>query len=485
VKALKLAPYHLFQYRGNNYAFDIDSSLVMQVDSPAYDALSLRLKDVEPQTIADHLETTYGPETAQAVQDELHWLEEQGVFQAPISTYDDEENEAYIQRLIGMSTNSIELCLAEACNLRCRYCYVAENDALNNGLMPWDVARQAVDLIFQRAGTSRDINITFFGGEPLLNKPVLRQTIGYSQELGAAQGKQVHYSMTTNGTLLDDEIIGLIKRYNFGLMVSLDGPKEVHDRIRPMANGQGSFDRATAGIKLLLERRASVTVRCTLSNQCLDRPRIVDFLEEFGFSRVAMSRCTGTAGHLGPYDVGPQENAVLKEQDDTFLDRLLDQLEHGERVRFNPWAMALRHIHNKASRRMRCGVGRGCTTVGIEGSLYPCHRYVGMERYVIGHVSTGVDQDKFASYLRGYFKTKTECESCWAINLCGGYCPWYLSGQDGSFQPPKDWWCQDVLGWLEQGIWLYDTLRSRFPAYFDRILGENEPQESSPRSSLR
>jgi uncharacterized protein len=485
VKALQLAPYHLFQYRGSNYAFDIDSSFVMQLDNPAYDALALRLEGIALPTIAEHLEASYGSETAQTVLSELRWLEAQGIFQAPISTYDDKENEAYIQRLTGMATSNIELCLAEACNLRCRYCYVAENDALNNGLMPWEIAQQAVDLIFRRSGKSKSIGITFFGGEPLLNKPVLRQVIDYSQRLGAEQGKQVGYSMTTNGTLLDDEIIGLIKRYNFGLMVSLDGPKEVHDRIRPMANGQGSFERATAGIKLLMERRSAVTVRCTLSNQCLDRPRIVDFLEEFGFSRVAMSRCSGTADHLGDYDIGPQENAVLREQDDTFLDRLLEQLERGERIRFNPWAMALRHIHNKASRRMRCGVGRGCTTVGIDGSLYPCHRYVGMAPFVIGHVSTGVDQEKFADYLRGYFETKAECESCWAINLCGGYCPWYVSCQDGSFQPPQDWWCQETLGWLEQGIWLYDTLRSRFPTYLQQVVGQNGQHAASPKASLR
>jgi sulfatase maturation enzyme AslB (radical SAM superfamily) len=104
---------------------------------------------------------------------------------------------------------------------------------------------------------------------------------------------------------------------------------------------------------------------------------------------------------------------------------------------------------------------------------------------VIGHVSTGVDQEKFASYLRGYFETKAKCESCWAINLCGGYCPWYVSCQDGSFQPPEDWWCQETLGWLEQGIWLYDTLRSRFPAYFNQVLGEDAQQTSMSRPSLR
>lgn len=278
--------------------------------------------------------------------------------------------------------------------------------------------------------------------------------------------------MTTNATLLDDEIIDLIKRYNFGLMISLDGPPDVHDRMRPLVDGRGSFDEAARNIRRLMQRRRSVTVRCTLSNQCLGRPRIVQYLEEFGFSRVAMGRCTGTAEQLGPYDVGPQENALLQEKDGYFLDRLLAQLDRGERIRFNPWATALRCIHEKQDRRMRCGVGRGGTTVGIDGKLYPCHRYVGMDAYMLGHVSTGVDHDRFASYLRAYFQTKEKCERCWAVHICGGYCPWYVSNQDGTCSPPHDWWCDEVRHWLEQGIWLYEVLRSRYPDYFRQVVDD-------------
>ena len=483
MKKLRLAPFHLFEFNGQKYAFDIESSAVVHLDDPAYEALGLRQQawlesgaSLSDDEIVSRLALTHGQETAQTVVGELRWLEKRGIFAGPVYTHDDAENEAYIQRLTRMSTNKIELYLAEACNLRCRYCYVKENDALNNGLMPWQVAKEAVDLVFRRAGGADSVHITFFGGEPLLNKPVLRQVIAYSQKLGEQEDKSVTYSMTTNATLLDDEVIGYIKRYNFGLMISLDGPKDVHDHMRPLADGQGSFDLAARNIKKLMRRRRSVTVRCTLSNQCLDRPRLVEFLEDFGFTRVAMSRCSGTVDHLGPYDIGPAENAVLKQQDAHFIERLFEQLDRGERIRFNPWAAVLRNIHDKQNRRMRCGVGRGCTTVGIDGKLYPCHRYVGMESYVLGHVSSGIDRETYASYLRSYYDTKTKCESCWAINICGGYCPWYVSNQDGACSPPHDWWCEEVQGWLEQGIWLYDTLRSHYPDYFRQVVGE-EPKE--------
>ena len=473
MKKLNLAPYHLFRFRGNNYVFNVESSAVMQLDAPAYDTLTVRLADGSPDAVAGHLTATYGNETAQAVLSELRWLEGSGFLGDPVYTYDSHENSAYVQQLAGMATNKIELYLAEACNLRCRYCYVADNRALNNGLMPWEIARQAVDLVFRRAGCAEQIGITFFGGEPLLNKPVLHETIRYSQKLAAERGIRVGYSMTTNATLLDDELIDTIKRYDFGLMISLDGPKEVHDAMRPFADGRGSFDQATRNVKRLMERRHSVTVRCTLSNQCLDRPTIVQFLEEFGFSRVAMSRCSGRSRRSDRFDIGPEDSEILKTQDDYFIDRLFQQLDGGERVRFNPWAGAIRNIHDKQNRRMRCGVGRGCTTVGIDGKLYPCHRYVGMKPYVLGHVSTGIDRKKYEAYLAGYFTTKAHCEACWAINICGGYCPWFVSQEDGSFLPPQDWWCDEVRSWFEQSVWLYDSLRSRYPGYLRQLVGDD------------
>ena len=476
MKPLPLPPYHLFAYRNNYYVFDIETSAVLKLDAPAHAALTLRSTGVSPDEIVTQLSHEYGETTVQTVLRELSWLEQRGLFRAPVRTYGDAENEAYIQQLTRMGTNKIELYLAEACNLRCRYCYVNANDALNHGLMPWEIAKQAIDFVFKRAGSADSVNITFFGGEPLLNKPVLKQAIAYSQQMGAEQGKTVGYSMTTNATLLDDEIIDLIKHYNFGLMISLDGPQEVQDAMRPFADGRGSFETATRNIKRLMARRRAVTVRCTLSNLDLDRPKIVQFLEDFGFTRVAMSRCTGTVDGLGPYDIGPEENAVLHTQDDYFAERLFDQLAHGERIKFNPWATVVRSIHDQQNRRMRCGVGRGCTTVGIDGRLYPCHRYVGMDKYVLGHVTTGIDQAAFADYLRGYFSTKHKCETCWALNLCGGYCPWYVSGNDGVFAEPEEWWCEEIRQWFEMGIWMYDTLRSDYPEYWRQLVGEEEPE---------
>jgi uncharacterized protein len=159
VKKLALDPYHLFRFQEHNYLLDIGSSAVMRLDAPAYEALSLRRAGTPRQAIANRLANSHGVEAATSVEKELRWLERQGLLMGPVAAYDEHEDEAYIQRLTGMATNKIELYLAEDCNLRCRYCYVNENQALNNGLMRWEVARQAIDFAFSRAGQADTVSI--------------------------------------------------------------------------------------------------------------------------------------------------------------------------------------------------------------------------------------------------------------------------------------------------------------------------------------
>ena len=476
MKILAKGSYHLFQFRENNYLFNVSSNAVIKIDALAKNVLTLYFEGISFDTIRERLFPKYSMDVLSTVFEEIQLLIQCGFFKSsPVTS--DSENKNYVEKLIRMSTNKIELSLSEACNLRCKYCYIDGNDSLNKGIMHKEIAKQSIDFAFRRAGKSREIYITFFGGEPLLNKRVLRYVIYYSQQLAVEQGKRVHYLLTTNATLLDDEIISYIKQYNFSLMISMDGQREIHDKMRPFSNGKGSFDVIAQNIRNLMQHRRSLTVRCTLTNQNLDRIGIVDYLENFGFSRIVISRCISSkSNQFKLYDIGPDENAVLREQDDYFLDRLLEQLKKGEKIRFNPWSSAIKTIHEKKSTKISCGVGHGCTTVGIDGKLYPCHRYVGMDNYVLGDVHVGINQKKFSDYLNSYLENKKKCETCWARNLCKEYCPWHLSNEDGTFQSPQDWYCEDILNWYEKGIWLYDMLKSHYPNYFYQIVGNNRDE---------
>lgn len=267
-------PYHLFQYRGNKYAIHIDSSSVIRLDDPGYDALSFLLKNNDtPDEMGAFLSQKYDEATVNSVRQEIAVLESNGFFFEPATEYNEEQQEKYLRKYSKMPSQSITLFLAERCNLQCGYCFVRENKVLDKGqLMTWDVAKQSIDFAFKRAEKSKRINIIFFGGEPLLNKKVLYKAVAYGQEIAQQQGKEVGYSMTTNATLLDTEMIQYVVKHKFGILISLDGQKEVHDSMRPFVNSQASsYDVTVKNIRELMQHGGRASVRCTISNRHLDR----------------------------------------------------------------------------------------------------------------------------------------------------------------------------------------------------------------------
>ena len=472
MKALSISPYHLFEVRGDRFVYDIQSGIAIQIDPPAFDALVQRQEGIADEVIASRSKDSYGAETARSVLGELRGLASRGLFCGPVTIRDEAETEELIQDLCQSSVGNITLSISEACNLRCRYCYIGTNGALENGFMDQEVARQAVDYAFSRVWPGETVSMCLFGGEPLLNKHVFRFILRYGTEAAAAQGKKIHYSVTTNATLLDDDLLADVNQFGVGVMVSIDGPREVQDQNRPRANGQGSFDLTMAGVRKLQDLGRQVNARCTLSNQCLDRSTIVQALEDFGFGHIAVTPSWGKSYSRWPYDLGPEESAVLDAQDDGLIARLFEQLRTGELVRYDPFARAVQAIHARTMPRAPCGVGRGSLTAGIDGKLYPCHRYVGMENFVIGDVWRGVDREALANYYRSYYGTRKKCETCWGVRICKRICPWYVSHEDGMAVPPPDWYCTAILHWYELGMWVYNRLKTEQPAYLEHLVGQ-------------
>ena len=479
MKRSGVPPYHLFEHRGCYFALDPEKIVFVRLDALAYRLLQTLQSGATLGHAAATLEEDHAPADVERAVTEWLTLRSQGLMTGPVTTYDAEDYERQTARLLNMSTGNIELYLAEACNMRCKYCYVDENGALHNRLMPWEVARAAVDLVFHRAQGVPQIQITFFGGEPLMNKPVLRKVIEYSQELGKRHDKPVRYSLTTNATLMDEEIINYIKRYNFGLMISADGPPEVHDDMRPMADGTGSFERMAANVRALMRRRRQVTARCTVSNRHLNLFDIVTFLEDFGFTRVGLSTCQGKSYRLGEYDVGPEYKPEMDAELDRLLDRWIEQVNNGEALRYDPYSGVVRSFVKRDRTRapmLHCGLCRGCTTVGVDGSLYPCHRYVGMANWVIGDVWSGVKREEHERCLREYFKAKEKCASCWAVNICGGMCVWYVSHEDGTCYPPPEWRCDAMRRWIEKTAWVFEKIAAECPEYVETIRSSYDEQ---------
>jgi len=479
-----LRPYYLFEGCGERFAFHLGTQRFIQLTPLAYAYLELRLS-MPHRAALDALRRQNGhsEEELGLLGKEFAAVAGEDFFSVPDYRIPGEELERQLVQRYAVLWTRLELALAETCNLACKYCYCSScRDMENQGLMSEVVARKAIDWLFMKSGNAKELGITLFGGEPLLNRDVFQFVMEYSDARAKETHKTIRYTMTTNGTLLDDMAIHYIKKHNFGLMVSLDGPPEIHDAQCPFRDGRGSFDAAAAGIKRLMKRRKRVTVRCTMSNR---RPRMVDlirFFEEFGFSRIVLGRVVSPVRPT-PLDCTEDTLAEFSRQEETeVLEWIFDEFKAGRKPKYFPYDTFIRERAKPREGEQpglsifRCGACRGTMTVGADGRLYPCHRYVGMQQFVIGDIDTGPDIEKAKDYWRRYYHAiRSRCESCWARTLCEGPCPWEISSADGEFVNPHRH-CAYTYRYYHRAAYVHYRLQRELPEIYSRHFG----QETTP-----
>ncbi len=356
--------------------------------------------------------------------------------------------------------------------------------------MSEDVARKAIDWLFKASGETHEIRLTLFGGEPLLNRSVFEFVMQYSSALAEASGKRIYYSMTTNGTLLDDMSIGYILKNNFGLMLSLDGPPEVHDAQCPRhADGSGSFEAASAGAKALLKRR-SVTVRCTMTNQAPPKLDLIRFFEEFGFTRIVLGPVRNPINPT-PWDCEQATLDELERQEvEEIIPWLFDQFKQGRIHRYFPYASAITYQSARprtTPKEFHCGACRGTSTVAADGTLYPCHRFVGMSGFITGHIDSGPDLDRIKRFWRDYDAVVgNTCNRCWAQLQCWRPCPWALARADGGFNKPDASDCDKIRRYFERATYVHHHLQMDYPELYRKMMrvndkgGHNAVKENTP-----
>jgi uncharacterized protein len=458
---------HLFEYKGRRFLLDIPTSLFLEVSPAAFDFLRKFGPENKPATSLD------GPpdQEAAAVAEEISKLRELGLFRHE-EQESSEEIDRYINRLLNKTSTNITLNISQTCNLACKYCY-ADSGTFGEApkVMSWEVAKKAVDFLFARTKGCKEIGIIFFGGEPLLNFKMIKDVVEYSRDLAAKEGKRIGFSLTTNGTVLTDEIIEFLCRHHFGLKVSLDGPKKLHDQMRPFKNGQGSYDITAANLKKLLARRGHLSVRPTLTRHNVSVNELAEFFYEFGFTRIGFGIASGTCFEKTPYDLLYADMEKLFKEDEETAEVMFDRLERKLPIRYNPFENLLSSIHIRRKTRIRCGFGRGVSTVSADGKIHACHRLVGMEGCATGDLDQGIDREKVYQLLRNYYQVKEHCwNTCWARHICGGPCPQYVVHPDGHFGYPEKSHCEFIRKSFEFGIWFYDALQTRFPEYFQKTI---------------
>jgi uncharacterized protein len=360
------------------------------------------------------------------------------------------------------------------CNLSCTYCYEYGEDKIvdtENGQQPKfmseETARKSVDFMLKESGANRLAHITFFGGETLLNFPVLQKTITYARQRAAEVGKDVDFSLTTNATLLRPEIIEFLAEERVGVTISIDGPKEVQDKFRVFNNGTGSYDIVAPKIKELIRRHRSrpIGARVTLTSGKMDVKRIYQHLtEEIGFWEVGFAPVTTSPQRAHAISDGGYDEMLGQFRDLAF--EFLEATVAGRHHGFSNVKETLEELHKGVSKAFPCGAGLGLLGVATDGDVALCHRFAGSDSHRLGTVATGIDREAQQAFLaEHHVANKTDCRSCWARPLCSGGCYHEAHTRYGDTTHANLHYCNWIRGWTDVCLQVYGELSARNPAF--------------------
>jgi uncharacterized protein len=346
--------------------------------------------------------------------------------------------------------HALSLAVAQTCNLGCLYCYAQQGDFGGPATrMPLEAAERAVDLLVAEARPGAQLNLSFLGGEPLANRPVVQAATRRAAALAREHGLAITFSITTNGTLLTEADADFFEEHGFAVTVSLDGLGEAHDALRPYRDGRGSFAVIMGNLRPLLARqhRMQVSARVTVTPRNLELRQTLDGLVAAGFHSVGFSPTLSAPGGRGELD--PAGLALM-------LGEMIDcgreferRTRAGERYPFANMVNAMREIARGTHRPYPCGAGAGYLGVSAEGALSACHRFVGDQRGAMGSLEAGVDRERQAAWLAERHVHRQEpCRSCWARYLCGGGCHHEVLNRG---RPA----CDYIRGWLHYCLEAY------------------------------
>lgn len=423
---------HQYQNNGYNIVLDVNSGAVHVVDQEAYDVIAVlnemnaehtpeTLKAPETETVLkEKLGDRYTEEDLKDILDAVTELTEQG----RLFTKDIYENLIGIVKQRKTVVKALCLHIAHDCNLACQYCFAEEGEYHGRrALMSFEVGKKALDFLIANSGSRHNLEVDFFGGEPLMNWQVVKDLVAYGREQEKIHNKKFRFTLTTNGVLLNDEVMEFCNKEMGNVVLSIDGRKEVHDFMRPFRKGAGSYDLILPKFQKFAESRNQdkYYVRGTFTHHNLDFSQDVLHLADLGFKQISVE----------PVVADPSEEYALREEDlpkimeeyDLLAKEMIKREKEGKGFNFFHFMIDLTGGPCVYKRLSGCGSGTEYLAVTPWGDFYPCHQFVGEEEYLMGNVDEGItrpDIQKDFGCCNVY--TKPACKDCFARFYCSGGC---------------------------------------------------------------
>ena len=437
---------HQYKNNGYNIVLDVNSGSVHVVDDIVYDVIACmvenHLEKADKAEASETLREKFAGRTEELSElvDEIYELKKDGMLFA------EDIYEKSIDAFRNRETVVKALCLhiAHDCNLKCRYCFAEEGEYHGRrALMSYEVGKKALDFLVANSGSRVNLEVDFFGGEPLMNWQVVKDLVAYGRSLEEPNNKRFRFTLTTNGVLLSDDIIDFANREMANIVLSVDGRKEIHDKMRPLAGGQGSYDFVIPKFKKVAESRNQTNyyVRGTFTHFNKDFAADVCHLADLGFEQISVEPVVAPDGE--DYALVPEDIPELLSEYDKLAVEMVRRHKEGKGFNFFHFMIDLKGGPCVYKRLSGCGSGTEYLAVTPWGDFYPCHQFVGQESFLMGNVDDGITNTD----IREQFKacnvySKEKCRNCFAKFYCSGGCAANSYNFHGNINDAYDLGCE-------------------------------------------
>lgn len=415
-----MALIHKFKQGDNFFVLDVNTGAVHIVDELVYDLVDdNKLRDKEE--LIKEFGDKYDKETISEAYEELLELIDQEI----LYTQDQYEDIAHSSMDDRDYIKAVCLNIIHACNLRCKYCFADEGEYNGHkGVMSVETAKKAIEYVVKRSGPRRNIEIDLFGGEPTMIMDRIKEIIAYARENEKAWNKNIRFTMTTNATLLTDEMMDYMDKELENIILSLDGRQEVNDKVRIKIDGSGSYNDILPNIKKMVEKRdkkKAHTVRGTFTRANLDFYEDVKMMVEEGFKEISIEPVVLEDGH--PLALREEDLPKIFESYDKLYEEMAKRKKAGEEFNFYHFKVDLNGGPCVYKRISGCGAGFEYVAITPQGEVYPCHQFVGKEQYKLGTIfDDSYDSELGKKFKLAHIYNKPKCKSCWARFYCSGGC---------------------------------------------------------------
>ena len=417
---------HQYKLNGYNIVLDSCSGSIHAVDEVAYDIIE-KFKQERPEQIVRELLVKYA-DREDVTEEELYAciadvaaLEKAGKLFTP-DTFADMAGT--FKERSGDVVKALCLHVAHTCNLNCSYCFASQGKYHGDrALMSFEVGKRALDFLIENSGHRTNLEVDFFGGEPLMNWEVVKQLVAYARTQEEPHHKKFRFTLTTNGMLIDDDVIDFANREMSNVVLSLDGRKEIHDRLRVDYAGNGSYDRIVPRFQKLVASRGGKNyyMRGTFTHANPDFTKDVFHMADLGFTELSMEPVVCAPGD--PAALTAEDLEIVKEQYEILAKDMLRREKEGKPITFHHYMLDLTGGPCVYKRISGCGSGTEYMAVTPWGDLYPCHQFVGEEKYKLGNIWDGVTNTALREDFRACNAyARKECDDCWARLYCSGGC---------------------------------------------------------------